>query len=194
MKLQCCWGEINPLIVFWSSGMWRCNVGFWFFIFKDFLYSLRSRKARVGRVTEQGGRDEGKKEEMRKVKNKGKRLGKNGRNRYEEKDKREDIKTEKAKKKVILLLHLHDCHIRITSRHENAGPLCCGIKKRFHLIRPRRRLVHHILIFCALMLSVRKRLAACSTIRFRIQGRASDFLYGSSSFICKESLRNSSQD
>jgi hypothetical protein len=35
-----------------------------------FLFSLRSRKARVGRVTEQGGRDEEKKkeEEMRKVK------------------------------------------------------------------------------------------------------------------------------
>jgi len=39
------------------------------FIFKDFVYPLRSRRARVGRVTEQGGRDEEKKkEQMRKVK------------------------------------------------------------------------------------------------------------------------------
>jgi hypothetical protein len=38
-------------------------------IFKDFVYPLRSRRARVGRVTEQVGRDEEKKkEQMRKVK------------------------------------------------------------------------------------------------------------------------------
>lgn len=148
MKLQCCLGEINPLIVFWSSGMWCCNAGFWLFEgtclhIQGFLIFSEIQKSSCRSSYWTGRPRWGKKEEMRKVKSKGKRLGKNGRNRYEEKDKREDIKTEKAKKKVILLLH----HIRITSRHENAGPLCCGIKKLFHLIRPRRRLVHHMLLF-----------------------------------------------
>jgi hypothetical protein len=105
-----------------------------------FLYSLRTRKARVGRVTEQRGRDKGGK------KSKGKRPGKSRRKRYEEKDKIEEIKTEKVKKKVILLLHLHARHIRITSLHKNAGSHCCGIKKCFHLTRPRRCLVYHMLI------------------------------------------------
>jgi hypothetical protein len=109
-----------------------------------FLYSPISRKARVCHVTKQGDRDE---EKKKRVNEEIKRTGKSRRNRYEEKDKREELKREKTKKNAVLLLHLYDCHVRITSLHKNAGSHCCGIQKRFYLARPRRCLVHHMLFF-----------------------------------------------
>jgi len=154
MKLLCFWGVKTPLTVFRSSGMWRCDAGFWIFEgtflhIQGFCISSEIQKSSCRSSNWTGrqrwGEKERANEEGKRAKEKGRE--KSRRNPYEEKDKREEIRTEKAKKKVILLFHLHACHIRITSLHKNAGSHCCGIKKNFHLTRPRTCLVHHMLIF-----------------------------------------------
>jgi hypothetical protein len=61
------------------------------FIVKDFLHSLRSRRGRVGRVTEQGGRDE----EKKRGNEEGKREKEKGRERAEEIDMKRRIRERK---------------------------------------------------------------------------------------------------